>query len=130
MTKNKWYIVIAVIIAAAVVGWLIWGRDSGTPGSTASPSPTLLFSPLPDNGRLSPTPDQTGELPGNQWQGTLRPSNNPARGNLILLTRINNFDNVIYIRTARDFSALIDKEVVVTYDGRLESFRLVNIEAK
>ena len=133
--NNKWYIAIAVAIAAIVVGWLLWGRDAGAPELTGSPTATPLgftFTPTPTGGiTVSPTPGPSGSpLAGNQWEGRLMASDNALRGNLKLVTKINNFDNVIYIRTARDFSALVDKEVIVTYDGTLGNFRLVNIVAK
>ena len=59
----------------------------------------------------------------NAWEGQLKLSDNSAKGNLMLITT----DKTIYIKTSRDFSALINKKVSVTYEGTLETFRLGDI---
>lgn len=60
------------------------------------------------------------------WEGTLKLSDNPQKGNLMLLTA----DKKIYIHTSRDFSSLLDKQVVVTYEGTSDAFRLGDITEK
>lgn len=62
----------------------------------------------------------------NTWEGMLKLSDDPKKGNLMLLT----LDKKIYIRTSRDFSPLLDKVVSVTYEGTLDSFRLGDIVEK
>jgi len=57
------------------------------------------------------------------FSGRLRASDTPAKGNLMLVMP----DHTLYLRTSRDFSDLLDKEVNVEIDGDLESFRLVDI---
>lgn len=63
---------------------------------------------------------------GNVLEGTLKTSNDPARGNLML--ELLNSDQVIYLRTSRDFSSLIGKDVAVTIDGTMEKFSLIDIQ--
>lgn len=60
------------------------------------------------------------------WTGTLKHSNAAANGNLMLL--FESSDDVVYIRTSRDFSALIDKPVEVTIEGNLANFKLLDIK--
>jgi hypothetical protein len=64
--------------------------------------------------------------PSNTWTGTLRASDNKAKGNLMIMVDGHN----LYINTSRDFSGLVGKEVNVSYTGTLDSFTLVNISAK
>lgn len=63
---------------------------------------------------------------GNTWAGMLKASDNNAKGNLMLETG----GRVVYLRTSRDFTQLVGKEVVVSYSGTLESFTLLDIKAK
>jgi hypothetical protein len=37
-------------------------------------------------------------------------------------------DRIIYLYTSRDYSALLGKNVMVTIDGSLDDFRLVDIK--
>ncbi len=60
------------------------------------------------------------------WTGTLKVSDTKVKGNLMLVTA----DHTVYLRTSRDFSSLVGKEVVVSYTGSLENFSLNNIVAK
>lgn len=62
----------------------------------------------------------------NLWEGTLKKSDNSQKGNLMLLTQ----DKKIYIKTNRDFTSLLDKTVVVTYEGTADAFRLGDIVEK
>ena len=70
--------------------------------------------------QAAPAPAQT------PWTGTLKGSDNIVKGNLMLVAP----KTTIYIRTARDYSTLVGKKVVVTYKGTAESFVLDNIVAK
>lgn len=60
------------------------------------------------------------------WEGTLKLSDNLQKGNLMLVTA----DKKIYIHTSRDFSSLLEKQVVVTYEGTSDAFRLGDITEK
>ncbi len=113
------------ILAAVLIIIVIWfvsskpesgkpstGSQNGSKGSTSSPSP-------------SPSGQPSGSE-GNVWKGTLKTSDNSAKGNLMLVTP----DHTIYIKTSRDFSSLIGKQVVVAYQGSLDGFTLTNISAE
>lgn len=58
--------------------------------------------------------------------GTLKASDAPANGNLMLVMP----DRTVYLRTSRDYSALLDKRVKVQIKGNLESFQLEDIVAE
>jgi hypothetical protein len=60
------------------------------------------------------------------WEGLLKASDNSQKGNLMLVTN----GNTIYMYTSRDFSPLIGKEVVVTYEGDSGGFVLGDIVEK
>ena len=64
------------------------------------------------------------EKPVGTLEGTLWLSDNEARGNLMLI----NSTATVYVRTSRDFSSLVGKYVIVSIDGILENFVLLNIE--
>ena len=63
---------------------------------------------------------------GNYLEGQLQNSDDLNRGNLKLTSSLGE----IYIRTARDFSALIGFDVLMTIDGTLDKFTLLNIEKR
>ena len=134
MKRNTWYIVIAVVIVVAVVvGWL-WRRNANAPTLSGSPLPLasgLLYSPAPSGSPgASVSPTGSSQPSGNSWEGKLQVSDNATRGSLLLMTQVNGRPTNIYIRTARDFGALVGKDVIVTYDGTLDKFVLLNIVAK
>lgn len=57
-------------------------------------------------------------------EGILWASDNKDKGDLML---VNNY-STIYIKTARDFSSLIGKNVIISFNGTLDNFTLLNIE--
>ena len=59
-------------------------------------------------------------------EGVLNNSNDSSRGNFKLISGIGD----IYIRTNRDFSALIGLRVLVFFNGTFENFELIDIQAK
>ena len=67
--------------------------------------------------------DSTPAAKSDVWNGTLQKSDNAAKGNLLLITS----DRNIYIRSNRDFSALIGKKVRVSYEGTWQNFVLGDI---
>lgn len=75
--------------------------------------------------QTTPTPTSEGKQPNGTFtrQGTLLTSDNPARGNLMLKTQNSTF----YLRTGRDYSALLGKSVTATGNGTIEQFSLVDI---
>jgi hypothetical protein len=66
----------------------------------------------------------TDTIAGNAWTGTLKKSDISTKGNLMLVFPD---QSKVYIQTSRDFSNLIDKEVVVEIKGSKESFQLIEI---
>jgi hypothetical protein len=82
------------------------------------------------NGNETPTPNSgvAGEqTAGNvNVSGTLRASDNPAKGNLML----DSSQGKIYISTGRDFSSLLDKEVTLNAQGSLNSFRFLGFNGQ
>lgn len=63
---------------------------------------------------------------GNYLEGRLENSDDQSKGNL----KLSSSAHEIYLRTSRDFSALIGANVLMYIDGTLEKFTLVNIEKK
>ncbi len=79
-----------------------------------------------ENSNNTTTQDNLPTQNGPVWTGLLKASDSPQKGNLMLVTSGRN----IYIKTSRDFSALVNKEVIMTYQGDYNNFQLGNITAK
>jgi len=56
-------------------------------------------------------------------RGTLRTSDDTSKGNLM----IESDQGKVYIQTARDFSALLDKDVTLNAEGTLQSFTFLGL---
>jgi uncharacterized protein (DUF1778 family) len=114
--KNPRLLAAALIVIIVVIGWLVLKK----PGQKA-------LAPTTNNNaqEIIATENPTIST-AKSWEGILKLSDNPQKGNLMLQTK----ERTIYIQTSRDFSTLIDKEVAATYDGSLESFVLGDIKAK
>ena len=67
---------------------------------------------------------------GTELTGILRISDNRKQGNLMLETADGKPFPKIYLTTSRDFGALVDKGIVVKYEGNLSDFTLKDIVAK
>ncbi len=67
------------------------------------------------------------EQSGTALEGTLQKSNNLKLGNLMLVR-----DNqpTVYLHTSRDFSSLIGKRVMMSFEGTQSSFTLKDIIGK
>lgn len=65
-------------------------------------------------------------LAEDQLAGKLMDSDNVELGNYMLVAE----DTKVYLNTIRNFQPLVGREVVVTIDGTLDSFRLVDIKEK
>jgi len=108
--KSRIYIILTGVVAITLV-WLSQSNRGQIPE---------LESLLEENaGNNAAEEEPIGTLEGTLWS-----SDDEARGNLML---INNAATV-YIRTSRDFSGLVGKYVIVSIDGTLENFILLNIE--
>ncbi len=115
--------IVAVVVVIIAALWFMSGKKQGSDeNSNVTPSPTPSMPQVKDE----PNPPAAMPEGTNTWEGTLKTSDNKAKGNLMLQTK----DRVVYIKTSRDFSSLIGKEVTVTYNGTLDSFILGSIVAK
>jgi len=112
--KRMWIGVTVVVVVAAAV-WFSIGSKPNEDKNTQQAEQNSNNSQTP-----TPTPSQTQ---GNGINGTLKASDNHARGNLMLVTDT----QTIYIHTSRDFSALVGKNVTMTIDGPVTSFTLLDI---
>lgn len=128
MEKNNGrYIAAGILVAVILIGW--WTNKKPNT-QNLSPETGLKIEEQNQNGEnpvkvIESTSDGSTQET-NKWEGMLKTSDNSAKGNLMLVNK----DHTIYLRTSRDFSSLIDKNVEVTYQGSLESFKLGEIKAK
>jgi cytoskeletal protein RodZ len=138
---KKIFIWIVVVVLLVIAGWWFFlrvdhytieeqtGQITNPPPPANSNNNTSSDSEADSSSDASDTPD-TSDISDsdNTWIGTLHISDDASKGNLML--NLDDSDTVVYIRTSRDFSALIGKDVNVTYEGTLENFKLVDIVAK
>src|SRR3989338_7123255 len=117
--KKLFYLVVALVIVGGVYWYM--SNDSGQPAGNNEEEEEEQEEQVKPN----PSPADNVEE-GNELQGTLKASNDNKRGNIIL--EVSDSDRVIYMTTSRDFSNLYEKEVVVTIDGDLTGFTLVDIK--
>lgn len=106
--KNKIYIIIIGVVAVTLI-WL--SQNNKKQGQIET-----LVNENPLEQTVAETPSAL--------EGTLWISDTEARGNLMLVNNTANF----YIKTSRDFNSLIGKQVIVSIDGVLDNFILLNIE--
>jgi hypothetical protein len=121
---------IAGIVALLVIGYFVFqGQEASAPqtseeqASGENTNGEQIGSETNQNTNSSPNEDQTaadGDLfAGNvSATGTLRASDNPSRGNLVLDSN----RGKIYVQTSRDFSSLLGKEVALDAEGTINSF--------
>lgn len=129
MKKLLLFLVVVLIVVAGV--WY-FKQDNGQPqdetNNTTGQNSGSNSSSNSSNSSSSSSSDEEDTTVmeiGNTLSGELKASNDTKRGNLMLM--LTDSDRVIYLHTSRDYTALIDKEVVVTIDGSLDDFRLVDI---
>lgn len=124
----------SLLLIAAIVSIVWYLNKSDTteaPSNTNNPPATPPPVIAPNSPRPGPTP-----LPGvaqDILTGTLQASDNKAKGNLMLVTKLSSDstkETNIYITTSRDYGALIGKEVVAKIQGTLNDFVLDDITAK
>jgi hypothetical protein len=114
MGKKYIYILLAVVLIMVV--FLIWHYETKAPAAPNQQEQTV--QPTVNQTKQAANPDN-----GQFWQGTLKASDNAKKGNLMLVMD----KTTVYIHTSRDFSALLGKEVKVTYEGTVDSFQLGDI---
>jgi len=108
--KNRIYIVITGIVAITLI-WLSQSNKSREPELESLSGENFIKN------------SNVGQ-PVDTLEGVLWLSDNETKGNLMLVTA----DTTTYIRTSRDFSGLVGRHVVVSVNGTLENFTLLNIE--
>lgn len=109
--KNRIYIIIIGVVAITLI-WL-----SNNNRNQISELESLFRQEAEQN-------NASIEEPLNALEGTLWLSDNETKGNLMLVNNV----ITIYIKTSRDFSNLIGKQVIASVDGTLNDFTLLNIE--
>src|SRR3989344_9178579 len=119
-TKTRFYLVV-LLVGVALTGWALYKNDN------------LKLNFFRDQIKSEEVPlvdqdDNTGvsSFVGNYLEGQLKNSDDLNLGNLKLTSSLGE----IYIKTSRDFSALIGFDVLMTIDGTLDKFTLLNIEKR
>ena len=118
--KTKLYLLI-LLVGSTLTGWSLF-RDTN-----------LNFNIFEDKEKQDEASSMdknsdagTSSVIGNYLEGQLKNSDDLNRGNLKLTSSLGE----IYIRTARDFSSLIGFDVLMTIEGTLDKFTLLNIEKR
>lgn len=111
-----------IIIVAVAAGF--YYKDKLKPKTETVPTKQEQVKP----GNNNDDDNSNRQEPENTFEGTLKVSNDKKRGNIML--ELADSDRVIYMSTSRDFSAFYGKEVVVSIDGDLNGFKLLDIKAK
>jgi FKBP-type peptidyl-prolyl cis-trans isomerase len=125
MNDKKIYQIVGVVLVIVALSWLIFKKPASDSQQNTNQQPSGQEQQNTENNNQNnqtqkPTDSSTF------WEGTLTLSDNLSKGNYALVTK----DRKIYIKTSRDYSSLVGKEVKVTYEGTLEVFRLGDIVAK
>ncbi len=115
--KNKqiYWAVAAIVIIIAI----IWAYKAKHEVQQAPVDDSLAQLTVDQPSQATATASQTK----NTWLGQLKKSDNSTKGNLMLITK----DRTIYMKTSRDFSALLDKNISVTYEGTWQNFVLGDV---
>ena len=118
--NNSRRLALVVVVALIIIGIVFIVVNRGSDTETENITQTQDQSDLNRSDRDNKL-DRTEE-PGT-LRGILLKSDNEKQGNLVLVR----LSGDIYLRTSRDFSSLLNQEVVVRIDGDLKKFRLVDI---
>jgi FKBP-type peptidyl-prolyl cis-trans isomerase len=118
----------AVFIAIlAVIGYFAFRKPANNRTDNQNRQQTQEGNQTSPNQQIKPTGSTSNNSETAKiWEGKLQLSNNTQKGNLMLEVD----GHLVYVRTGRDYSALVGKDVKVTYRGTLENFVLEKIEAK
>lgn len=125
--RNSWYWAVMVVVGV-VLGLLLWNKPQAPsrPVETAAPTGTTTQS-----SSQAPVPSSTPETPqgsGTKLQGRLYSSDNLDKGNLMLvISPEGGRTQAVYIKTQRDFNALVGKSVEVRFSGTTDKFTLEDI---
>jgi hypothetical protein len=113
MRKNtkQTYTALAVIIIVGAVIWLFRSKPTTVVNEIKNSDVGQQNSQNPNP---APSPTSSSEV----WTGTLKLSDTSAKGNFMLVTS----DRKIYFRSSRNLSALVGKQVDLSYQGTLQNF--------
>lgn len=141
--QNKTYVVIAVLIVAIIVAWIIIankGTKSDTASNTENPTANdqqanvdtgntidnVLGATSGNTSGIEPIKPATNPITGDTLTGTLLASDNLLGGNLMIASENN---TKVYLVTTRDWSSLLGKKVKATISGDIHQFILLDIVA-
>jgi hypothetical protein len=129
--NSQTYVVLGIIVIALIIYFSTKGdknqnNDQNSQNQSETDQNNQNNTPdqsnNPDNGNQNSQNNQNGQnnpVQGNvSASGTLRNSDTPARGNLI----VDSPSGKIYISTSRDFSSQLDKQVTLQAQGTLKQF--------
>lgn len=131
MDKNQKIAVAVIAIIAIVAAWQLGKSPVNEPTQNQEQTEEENGSVIngeeqQENNNTSTESDNENQGEENMWEGKLEASDNTAKGNY----KLTSGTHVIYIKTSRDYSSLVGKDVKVSYQGSLESFSLQDITAK
>ena len=140
MEKNQKIAIAVIVVIALIAAWQLGKKpatqsdenqnqtyNEQTSGENAEPTMAGDENSSAPKPTGSMTGGQSGQaMAGNTWEGTLKQSDNAAKGNLMISVD----GHMVYIRTSRDYSGLVGKNVTVTYQGTMDNFTLGDITAK
>jgi|GEM_PF-2864959 len=122
MFNNKQALYVSIVVSLAIIIGAISYFRMGEPKSEDKIRQESMNQ---STVQAEKKPEQK-EVKSQVWDGTLKASDNPARGNFMLVTS----SNTVYIYTSRDYNELTGKKVNVTYEGSMDNFTLGDITEK
>lgn len=128
LQNNPIYVIVGLLAVLTIVYFIATsGNDNGPVVTTETPEQTGQNQPSENQPSATPNGQTPTESPnGTQAQtsgnvtatGTLRASDNAARGNLM----VESSSGKVYVSTGRDFSSLIGTQVTLNAEGSLNNF--------
>lgn len=122
--KTKFYIFI-LLIGVALTSWAVFYKDrSGN--NIIGNDEVENETGIENETGMENENNIISDIVSNYLEGRLEKSDNPNKGNLKLVSSLGE----IYIRTERDFNDLISADVLLSINGTLDNFELINIEKR
>ncbi|MBI2607473.1 MAG: hypothetical protein HYW51_01480 [Candidatus Doudnabacteria bacterium] len=115
---------VMALVVAVILGFVFFNRFSGNGLQDEQSAERQTQNSTFSSGNVSGNNYTYTDQDFNSLRGILLQSDDLRQGNLLLVR----LEGDVYLNTTRDYSGLINKEVVVTVDGTLEKFRLIDIE--
>jgi hypothetical protein len=112
-----------ILFLFPAIVFLAAGCGSAKPASQSSNEPNNQQT---TNAPAKTTANSPASSGSSTWQSTLELTDNTASGNYFITIS----GHKIYLRTSRDYSSLVGKQVNVSYTGDLTSFTLNDITAQ